>query len=117
MSDGKFSTTADPLVLLRAAGWTVAVHNDYRLGGDAHTFWLLTHVNGRWVKGEGRTDAEAIEQCARQIERYSLDGNLTGPFGTRLDDNGVMTLHFANHTSAAKFHRWMDKELCNAQSR
>lgn len=45
---------------LRAEGWTVAVHNDYRLNGVPHTFWLLTHPDGRYVKGEGRTDAEAL---------------------------------------------------------
>lgn len=44
---------------LRALGWAVAVHNDYRLNGDAHTFWLLTKGD-RCVKGEGRTDAEAL---------------------------------------------------------
>lgn len=49
---------------LRAAGWSVAVHNDYRLNGEPHTFWLFTHPNGRWIKGEGRTDDEAITQAA-----------------------------------------------------
>ena len=48
---------------LRAAGWSVAVHNDYRLNGEAHTFWLWTHPDGRWVKGEGRTDEDALSQC------------------------------------------------------
>ncbi len=47
---------------LRAQGWAVAVHNDYRQDGAARTFWLLTHASGRWVKGEGRTDAEALDQ-------------------------------------------------------
>ncbi len=45
---------------LREQGWSVAVHNDYHLNGELYTFWLLTHPNGRWIKGEGRTDAEAI---------------------------------------------------------
>ena len=48
---------------LHKAGWRVAVHNDYRLNGEDHTFWLFTHPNGRWIKGEGRTDAEALSQC------------------------------------------------------
>lgn len=48
------------LARLRSRGWMVAVHNDYQLAGDLHTFWLLTHPDGRWMKGEGRTDAEAI---------------------------------------------------------
>lgn len=47
---------------IRAAGWSVAVHNDYRSNGKQYTFWLFTHANGRWVKGEGATDAEALEQ-------------------------------------------------------
>ncbi|WP_418122296.1 hypothetical protein [Variovorax sp. 160MFSha2.1] len=46
---------------LRAAGWSIAVHNDYRMNGEAHTFWLLTKGD-RAVKGEGRTDAEALTQ-------------------------------------------------------
>jgi|GEM_PF-1875057 len=52
---------------LRAAGWSVAVHNDYRLNGEAHTFWLWTHPDGRWIKGEGRTDEDALSQCAALI--------------------------------------------------
>lgn len=51
---------------LRAAGWAVAVHNDYRLGGKTHTFWLLTQ-NGRAVKGEGRTDAEALDAIRAEV--------------------------------------------------
>lgn len=54
------STEEEPLTLLRDAGWMVAVHNDYRLAGVAHTFWLFTHPDGHWAKGEGRTDAEAL---------------------------------------------------------
>lgn len=48
---------------LRAEGWSVAVHNDYRVGNVRQTFWLLTHPSGRWVKGEGLTDEEALDQC------------------------------------------------------
>ena len=44
---------------IRAAGWAVAVHNDYRLAGENHTFWLFTR-DGRAIKGEGRTDEEAL---------------------------------------------------------
>ena len=33
---------AERLARIRAAGWVVACHNDYRLGGAAHTFWLFT---------------------------------------------------------------------------
>jgi hypothetical protein len=45
---------------IRDAGWSVAVHNDYLMNGERFTFWLFTHRNGKWVKGEGRNDAEAL---------------------------------------------------------
>lgn len=48
---------------LRSFGWRVAVHNDYRQDGKLMTFWLFTHPNGFWIKGEGETDATALEQC------------------------------------------------------
>lgn len=51
------------LATLRSKGWSVAVHNDYRLDGVSYTFWLFTHPSGRWVKGEGSTDEEALAQC------------------------------------------------------
>lgn len=47
---------------LRTLGWSVAVHNDYRMAGESMTFWLFTHADGQWIKGEGRTDAEALSQ-------------------------------------------------------
>lgn len=56
---------------LRAQGWTVAIHNDYMLGGECYTFWLLTHPNGRYVKGEATTDAEALEICAEAARRLT----------------------------------------------
>lgn len=59
---------------LRAGGWTVAVHNDYRLAGEPRTFWLLTHPDGCYAKGEGADDAEAIAEVRAAIgalERYS----------------------------------------------
>lgn len=51
---------------IRSLGWTVAVHNDYRLSGISHTFWLFTK-DGEALKGEGRTDAEALDQIREQI--------------------------------------------------
>ncbi len=51
---------------LRAKGLSVAVHNDYQLNGERHTFWLLTgELRGslRAFKGEGKTDAEALPTC------------------------------------------------------
>ncbi len=59
------------LAALRARGWRVAVHNDYQLGGEFHTFWLFTHENGRWIKGEGQSDAEALSRaCEDAAEEY-----------------------------------------------
>ena len=54
---------------LRARGLTVAVHNDYRLAGKAYTFWLFTTPDGRAFKGEGRTDAEALNQVRAAIAK------------------------------------------------
>ena len=51
------------LARLRGAGWMVAVHNDYRKDRRSYTFWLLTHADGRWVKGEAETDEEALKMC------------------------------------------------------
>jgi hypothetical protein len=51
---------------LRAAGWMVACHNDYRLAGERFTFWLFTR-GAVAVKGEGRTDAEALNQVREKV--------------------------------------------------
>ena len=62
------------IAALRENGWRVAAHNDYRIDGKDMTFWLLTHPCGTWIKGEGRTDAEALAQCeavARKMFRPS----------------------------------------------
>lgn len=53
-------TTDDLLERFRADGWSVAVHNDYEQGGESRTFWLLTHPDGIYTKGEGYTDQEAL---------------------------------------------------------
>jgi hypothetical protein len=60
MTGNRVTDTARALADLRDAGWAVAVHNDYRQDGQLKTFWLFTHPNGTWVKGEGLSDAEAI---------------------------------------------------------
>jgi hypothetical protein len=61
------------LETLRERGWSVAVHNDYRLNGERFTFWLLTRGD-RCVKGEGRTDAEAFEQIAAALAAPPQEG-------------------------------------------
>lgn len=52
---------------LRAQGLTVAVHNDYKMDGEAHTFWLFTDASGMSFKGEGKTDAEALNQVRAML--------------------------------------------------
>lgn len=52
---------------LRAAGWAVGCHNDYRQDGSPRTFWLLTK-GGRCVVGEGRTDAEALDKIRERVD-------------------------------------------------
>jgi hypothetical protein len=55
---------------MRAKGWTVAVHNDYRLDGQPMTFWLFTHeASERFVKGEGPTDWAAVKQALAAARR------------------------------------------------
>jgi len=44
---------------LRGCGWLVATHNDDILDGKFCTFWLFTHSNGKYIKGEGGSDQEA----------------------------------------------------------
>lgn len=56
---------------IRARGWMVACHNDYKWHGTLMTFWLFTHPNGQWVKGEGVTDEEALVN-AMALMRHRL---------------------------------------------
>ena len=67
---------------LRDAGWTVTVHNDYRISGQSMTFWLFDHVDGRQMKGEGKTDAEAIEICWQRHKSWKVipDAQTIDPF-------------------------------------
>lgn len=58
----------DELTRLRDLGWMVAIHNDYRQGGRLRTFWLLTHPDGRWIKGEGDSDGDAIAECVADLK-------------------------------------------------
>lgn len=55
---------------LRKLGWLIAVHNDYKLNGKNHTFWLMTKGNIA-LKGEGQTDKEALNQIREQILKGS----------------------------------------------
>lgn len=72
------------LTELRAAGWTVAVHNDYRQDGNLMTFWLLTRefpaIGTVAVKGEGETDELAVMQCALEAESIERTYAAAGPW-------------------------------------
>ena len=66
------SSSADDL---RERGLTVAVHNDYRLHGEAHTFWLfIDESTGISYKGEGKTDTEALNKVRAQIDLLGITG-------------------------------------------
>jgi hypothetical protein len=58
---------------LRARGWVVAVHNDYRLDGELHTFWLFTKGD-RCAKGEGTSDEAALEAVVAEVDRIEAAG-------------------------------------------
>lgn len=51
----------------RTNKWTIAVHNDYRQAGVSYTFYLFTHPDGFWVKGEGKTDEEALAEAFNMV--------------------------------------------------
>lgn len=51
---------------IRAKGWMVAVHNDYRQDGELCTFWLFTKGE-RAVKGEGKSDTAALNEIRRKL--------------------------------------------------
>jgi hypothetical protein len=57
---------------MRRAGWSVAVHNDYRINGERMTFWLFTRGH-QAVKGEGATDALAIDDAARLATALGME--------------------------------------------
>jgi hypothetical protein len=65
------SYTEKLLDKLRCDGWSVAVHNDYYLAGDRHTFWLFTRADHRWIKGEGRSDEAALMAAEEQARAFS----------------------------------------------
>lgn len=54
------------LASLRQHGWTVAVHNDYILDGVHMTFWGFSRGH-QWVKGEGETDLEALNDVLEEV--------------------------------------------------
>jgi len=57
---------------MRENGWVVAVHNDYKLHGEAYTFWGFTR-GAIFVKGEGKTDSEAIDEASAAASCFPAD--------------------------------------------
>ena len=57
---------------LHRAGLSVAVHNDYKQNGVPMTFWLFTHPDGYWFKGEGTSNLEALQVVAGLLSFYEL---------------------------------------------
>lgn len=50
---------------LRAKGWSVAAHNDYKTDdGRPMVFWLMVHESGCYEKANGKTDVEALQMIA-----------------------------------------------------
>lgn len=65
---------SERLKKMRDEGWMVAVHNDYRLDGEAYTFWLFTNFrNKTFVQGEARTDEEALQNIRIELMERELD--------------------------------------------
>lgn len=58
---------------IRDLGWMVAVHNDYFQNGHGMTFWLFTHRNGKWIRGEAETDVEALNNVLARLRGEEAD--------------------------------------------
>ncbi len=94
---------------LRAAGWTVAIHNDYRQQGKHRTFYLLTHSNGFWVKGEADSDQAALVACRDEIERcYPYEGGPPDPYNITNNRNFI-ELGFGSIEEREAFWSWVRK--------
>ena len=65
MKNKNLDTPAD----IRKSDWSVGIHNDYYVKGKFHTFWLFTHPSGKFVKGEGRTDREALDKVRDKLRK------------------------------------------------
>jgi len=100
------------LTSIRAAGWMVGAHNDYRINGVPMTFWLFTHPSGQWVKGEGMTDLQALEEAAHEAAitmdaplRFAEPNIAPNPTDSTLPALAVISLSAARAALAA-VARW-----------
>lgn len=53
---------------LRAKGWMVVCHNDYRQNGTLNMFWSFSKGT-TYVCGEGRNDADALNEVRAKVEQ------------------------------------------------
>ena len=51
---------------LRARGWNVAVHSDYKQDGEVMSYWLLVHPDGMWVEGSG-ANIEVLKTIFKKV--------------------------------------------------
>lgn len=58
---------------MRRDGWSVVVHNDYKLHGERHTFWALAK-GPHMVKGEGPSDQHAFDEIRAAVFSTPRDG-------------------------------------------
>jgi hypothetical protein len=86
---------------LRNQDWYIAVHNDYRLNGKRMTFYLLTHDDGRWVKGEGATDTDALLEINQKLA--ALSGGSEGPRQMRIDIGNLLAELDAHQNNTGHF--------------
>jgi hypothetical protein len=65
---GELPRHADPFCPddMRALGWDVVTHYDFRVDGERHTRWVLAKA-GRCIAGDGLTDVEALNVVRFQL--------------------------------------------------
>lgn len=66
------------LQAIRGKGWSVAAHNDYKVGSVTFTFWLFTK-DIFYAKGEGTTDQMALLEASMRIKKVEKFSELLGP--------------------------------------
>lgn len=85
----------------------VAVHNDYRLNGELMTFWLFTTPDGRAVKGEGRTDAEALDQVRAALSSPEAVGGWSDMSNAPKDGTAFLAMDWKTENDGAVVY-WDD---------
>lgn len=103
-SEGGFAAV---LAELRERGYSVAVHNDYYIKDSKawYTFWLFTHSDGHYFKGEGSTDHDALTQVMEQVvARMELRTTVTEALADKLEagqqEFPVLTQHGHRHVES-----------------